>query len=142
MPWRRAILNIDNGRPWGSSCFLWTILTLITLKVNLTFMFLDSRKSDTWIPFCCCYNYGTVGHIGMPIFNFIVLPVITAPHNVPTTHISKTHLPIVSLNVRELEFNWSSIDQSRKKGGPPCVGWKPNSPCQALRFIKRISLSL
>ena len=38
----------------------------------------------------------------MRIFNFVVSSVITAPHNVPTTHISKTYLPIVSLNVREL----------------------------------------
>ena len=41
----------------------------------------------------------------MRIFNFVVLSVITAPHNVPTPHISKTHLPNVSLKVRELELN-------------------------------------
>ena len=41
----------------------------------------------------------------MRFFNFVVLSVITAPHNVPTPHISKTHLSIVSLNVRELELN-------------------------------------
>ena len=35
----------------------------------------------------------------MRIFNFVVLPVITAPNNVSTPHISKTLLPIVSLNV-------------------------------------------
>ena len=39
----------------------------------------------------------------MRIFNFAVLSVITAPHKVPTPHISKTHLPSVSLNVRELQ---------------------------------------
>ena len=38
----------------------------------------------------------------MRIFNFVVLSVITAPDNVPTLPISKIHLPIVSLNVREL----------------------------------------
>ena len=38
-------------------------------------------------------------------FYFVVLSVITAPQNVPTLHISKTHLPIVLLNVRELELN-------------------------------------
>ena len=38
----------------------------------------------------------------MRIVNFIVLSVITAPYNVPTPHISKTHLPIVSLNVRKV----------------------------------------
>ena len=41
----------------------------------------------------------------MQIFNLVFLSVITAPHNVPTPHISKAHLPIVSLNVRELEMN-------------------------------------
>ena len=41
----------------------------------------------------------------MQLFNFVVLSVITAPHNVPTPHISKTHLPNVSLNVREHELN-------------------------------------
>ena len=38
----------------------------------------------------------------MQIFNFVVLSVITAPHNVSTPHISKIHLPIVSLNVHEV----------------------------------------
>ena len=42
----------------------------------------------------------------MQIFNFIVLSVIIAAHHsLLTPHISKTHLPISSLNVRELEFN-------------------------------------
>ena len=41
----------------------------------------------------------------MQIFIFVVLSVITAPGNVSTTHISKIHLPIVSLNVHELELN-------------------------------------
>ena len=41
----------------------------------------------------------------MQIFNFVVLSVITAPHNIPTLHISKTHLPNVSLNIHELELN-------------------------------------
>ena len=39
------------------------------------------------------------------IFNFIVLSVIIAHHSVHTPHISKTHLPISSFNVRELELN-------------------------------------
>ena len=39
----------------------------------------------------------------MQIFNFVVLSVIITSHNVLTFHIRKTHLPIVSLNVRELE---------------------------------------
>ena len=41
----------------------------------------------------------------MRIFNFVVSSVITALHNVPTPHISKTHLPIVSLNIHEVEMN-------------------------------------
>ena len=41
----------------------------------------------------------------MQIFNFIVLSVIIAYHSVLTPHISKTHLPISSLNVRELRLN-------------------------------------
>ena len=64
--------------------------------------------------FCCC-NYATVGHSGMQIFNFVVLSVIIAPQNILTPHISKTSLPIVSLNVRELELNCYSKDQSSKK---------------------------
>ena len=40
----------------------------------------------------------------MRIFNFAVLSVITAPHNVLTPHISKTNLPIVLLNVREVKL--------------------------------------
>ena len=43
------------------------------------------------VSFCCCGNYATVGHIGMRIFNSVVLYVIAAPHNVPTLNISKTH---------------------------------------------------
>ena len=54
---------------------------------------------------CCCYNYETVGHNGMQIFNFLVLSVIIDSHNVVTSHINKTNLPIVSLNVRELKLN-------------------------------------
>ena len=57
------------------------------------------------VPFCCYCNYATVGHIDMQIFNFVVLSVITAPHNIPTLHISETHLPNVSLNIHELELN-------------------------------------
>ena len=75
------------------------------------------------VPFCCYCNYATLGQIGMRIFNFVVLSVIIAPRNVPTPHISKTHLSNVSLNVRELEL--CSKDQSRKKGGPTTWGWKP-----------------
>ena len=41
----------------------------------------------------------------MQIFNFIVFFVIIAHHSVLTPYISKTHLPISSLTVRELELN-------------------------------------
>ena len=41
----------------------------------------------------------------MQIFNFAALPVIITPQNVLTGHIKNIHLPIVSLNVRELELN-------------------------------------
>ena len=56
-------------------------------------------------PFCYCCNYATVGHISTQIFNFVVLSVIVAPQNVLAPHKSKTNLPIVSLNLRELELN-------------------------------------
>ena len=41
----------------------------------------------------------------MRIFNFVVLFVITTPDNVSTIQISKIHLPIVPVNVRELELD-------------------------------------
>ena len=64
------------------------------------FPLIPENVAHSW----CC-SYATVGHINMRIFNFVILSVITAPHNVPTPHINKTHLPIVLLNVRELELN-------------------------------------
>ena len=72
----------------------------------------------------------------MRIFNFVVSSVITAPYNVPTPHISKTHLPNVSLDVRELELNSCSKDQSRKKGGPPACGSPTLSPPPILQSLK------
>ena len=41
----------------------------------------------------------------MGIFSFAVLSVITAARNVSTPHISKTHFPIVLLNVHEIKLN-------------------------------------
>ena len=78
----------------------------------------------------------------MRIFNFAVLSVITAPHNVLTPHISKTNLPIVLLNVPEVELILKR--PVKEKGSPPTPawGWKSNSPRKALRFIKQSSLSL
>ena len=70
----------------------------------------------------------------MRIFNFVALSVTTAPYNVPTPHISKIHLPIVSLNVREIELNWCSKDQSRKKGGLPCLGVEDQLTPQSLKI--------
>ena len=55
------------------------------------------------VPFYCCCNYPTADLIGMQIFNFVVLSAIITSRNVPTSHISKTHLPVVSLHVRERE---------------------------------------
>ena len=62
----------------------------------------------------------------MRIFNFVVLSVITAPHNVPTPHNSQTHLPIVSLNVS----NWIDAQKTSqgKKGGPLRGGGGPTPP--------------
>ena len=41
----------------------------------------------------------------MRLFNFVVLSVITAPHNAPSPHITKIYLPIVSLNVHDIDLN-------------------------------------
>ena len=65
--------------------------------------YFDSRKKWHMVPFSCCCNYATVGHIGMHIFDFIVLSAIIAHPSVFTPHISKTYFS--SLNVRELELN-------------------------------------
>ena len=87
------------------------------------------------LPFCCCCNYAAVSPIGMEIFNFVVLSVIIAPHNVLTPHISKTHLLIVSVNIRQLELILKR--PVKEKGRHPMRGeCKPNSPSKALRFIK------
>ena len=90
-----------------------------------------NKTSTFWsilIPFSCCCNYATVGHIGIRLFNFVVLSVITVPHNLPTPHISKTHLPNVSLRVCKLELNWCSIDQSSKIGRSSYVGVEAQLP--------------
>ena len=88
------------------------------------------------VPIYCCCNCASVGYIGMEIFSFVVLSVIIAPHNVLTPHISKAHLPIVLLNVRELELNWCSKEQSMKKG---LCGGSSTLPRKALRFIDLLS---
>ena len=58
----------------------------------------------------------------MQIFSFVVLSTIIALHNFVTPHISKTHLAIVSLNVREIKLNSCSKEQSRKNVPTHCVG--------------------
>ena len=78
-------------------------------------------------PILLLLQYARIGHIGMRLFNFAVLSVAVAAHNVPAPDISKTHLSNASLKVQKLELNWCSKDQSRKKGGSPVWGWKPNS---------------
>ena len=92
------------------------------------------------VPLSCCYNYVTVRHIGMQIFNFLVWSVIIACHSVLSSHISKTHLPIHLMYV-----NSNLIDARKTSQGkwePPLSGgWKLNFPRKALRFIKRSSLS-
>ena len=49
-------------------------------------------------------QYATVGNISMQFFNFKVLFVIIGHQSFLNPHISKTHLPISSLNVRELDL--------------------------------------
>ena len=87
------------------------------------------------VPLCCGCNYATIGHIGLQIFSFIVLSVIIAPRNVLNSHISKTHLPSVLLNVRELEFDGYSKKQSKKKRGPLLrEGWKPPNELERVQM--------
>ena len=67
----------------------------------------------------------------MPIFNFVVLSVITAPHNGPTPQITKTHLPIVSL-LTYVNSNWIGAQKtSQEKRESPCPlrgGGSPIAP--------------
>ena len=71
----------------------------------------------------------------MRIFNFAVLSVITALHNVPTLHISKTHLPIVLFNVHEIKLNGCSKTSQGKREIPLCgVGNPTPPPPKALRL--------
>ena len=126
----------------------YTSIFHISGKKRLTGLITEQTKHPHFwsilIPFCCCCNYATVGHIGIRLFNFVVLSVITVPHNLPTPHIGKTHLPNVSLRVCKLELNWCSIDQSSKIGRSSCVGVEaqlPPSSLKALRFIKQSSFS-
>ena len=56
----------------------------------------------------------------MQIFGFAVLSVITASQNALTRHITKTHLPFVSLNVRELKLMLRR--PVKEKWRPPSAG--------------------
>ena len=73
-------------------------------------------------------------HWYLQILNFIVLSIIIAHHSALTPQISKNHLPIPSANVRELELNWYSKDQSRKMGRPPA--WKGAGSPTPLQNLK------
>ena len=70
----------------------------------------------------------------MQIFNFIVSSVIIAHHSVLSPRISKTHVPISSLDVRELKLNWCSQDQSTKMGGLPAWGMEAQLRLQNLKI--------
>ena len=93
------------------------------------------------VPLSCCCNYATVRHIDMQTFNFLVLSVIIACHRVLSPHINKTHLPIHLMYVNSNLIDAQKTSQG-KWDSSLSGGWKPNSPCKALRFIKRSSLSL
>ena len=59
--------------------------------------------------------------MGMQTFNSVVLFAIIDPHNVLTPHISKTHLAIVSLHLRELELMFKR-PVKEKRSPPPASG--------------------
>ena len=67
--------------------------------------FFNSRKSGTWSNFVAVAFMQQQATLVCEFSILQIFSVITAPHNLPTPHISKTYLPIVSLNVRGLEFN-------------------------------------
>ena len=70
----------------------------------------------------------------MQIFNFIVSSVIITHHSLLPPRISKTHFPISSLNVRELNLNWCLQDQSKKIGGLSAWGMEAQLPLQNLKI--------
>ena len=93
------------------------------------------------VPFSSCCNYEAVGRIGMKIFNFIVLSLLLLSAAFSLLTLAKPICLFFSFNVRELELNWCSKDQSI--WGPLCVKrWDHNFPNKVLRFVKRNSLSL
>ena len=77
----------------------------------------------------------------MRIFNFVILSVITALHNVPTPHISKTHFLLFHLTYGKSNWIDAQKTSQQKREAPLRGGWKPNSPRKALIFIKQSSLS-
>ena len=93
------------------------------------------------VPFSSCCSYEAVGRIGMKIFNFIVLSLLLLSAAFSLLTLAKPICLFFSFNVRELELNWCSKDQSI--WGPLCVKrWNHNFPNKVLRFVKRNSLSL
>ena len=85
--WTSVYGSLDDYRQIQTSVDESKLFTLILENVYM-------------VPFSCCCNYAPVGHIGMQILNFRVSFPIIAHHSVLTSDISKTHLPISSLNVR------------------------------------------
>ena len=106
---RRVQTNVDESQTIVEECRRITRQVQTSLDVSLdecrcrrvqtnvdqcrrikSFVF-NVQEKVTRDPICCCCNYATVGYIGMQI-------IIIAPDNVLNPHISKSHLPIVSLN--------------------------------------------
>ena len=83
-----------------------------------------------------CNYAAVVGHIGMQIFNFVVLSVIIASHNVLTPHFSKTYLPIVLLNERELWVDAQKTSQRKGWPAPSVPAWEVEAqiPPQGLKI--------
>ena len=72
----------------------------------------------------------------MQIFNFVVLSVIIASHNVLTPHFSKTYLPIVLLNERELWVDAQKTSQRKGRPAPSVPAWEVEAqiPPQGLKI--------
>ena len=92
--------------------------------------------------FCCYCNSTTVGHIGIRIFYFVVLSVITAPHNAPTPYISKPICLLFHLTYVNSNYVDAQRTSQRKREPPlPCMEVEAQLPPKILKFIKRSSRS-
>ena len=112
----------------------WRVQTNVDQFRRIKKFLLWFQKKRLMVQFRCCCNFATVGHIGMQIFNFIVSSVIITHHSLLPPRISKTHFPISSLNVRELNLNWCLQDQSKKIGGLSAWGMEAQLPLQNLKI--------